>query len=166
MCVYILNQDLILVKDVRIRWWYMTSNYLRLYSTEILAACMALITSITLYLVTSYVNTCFTSYTYLIPSDRRCLTQCDFKICIKNTCQVQLKVECRLFFIVTYRKPLFKACLHNYFKSKIFLIMVVLKSPHCLLVLIKVFLSRSNIILFYNSYIWPHLDFCWISWGN
>jgi len=112
----------------------MTSNYLRLYSTETLAVCMALITSITLYLVTSYVNTCFTSYTYLIPCDRRCLTQCDFKICIKNTCQVQLKVECRLYFIVTYRKPLFKACLHNYFKSKIFLIMVVVKPPHCLMV--------------------------------
>ena len=27
------------------------------------------------------------------------------------------------------------------------------------------FLSRRN-ILFYNSYILPHLDFCWIIWGN
>ena len=31
---------------------------------------------------------------------------------------------------------------------------------------IKVFLSRRNRILFYNSYILPHLDFCWIIWGN
>ena len=31
---------------------------------------------------------------------------------------------------------------------------------------IKVFLSRRNSILFYNSYILPHLDFCCIIWGN
>ena len=31
---------------------------------------------------------------------------------------------------------------------------------------IKVFFSsRRNIILFYNSYILPHLDFCCIIWG-
>jgi len=30
----------------------------------------------------------------------------------------------------------------------------------------KVFLSRRNRILFYNSYILPHLDFCCIIWGN
>ena len=28
------------------------------------------------------------------------------------------------------------------------------------------FLSRRNRILFYNSSIWPHLDFCCIIWGN
>ena len=28
------------------------------------------------------------------------------------------------------------------------------------------FLSRRNRILFYNSYILPHLDFCCIIWGN
>ena len=31
---------------------------------------------------------------------------------------------------------------------------------------IKVFLSRRNSILFYNSYILSHLDFCCIIWGN
>ena len=31
---------------------------------------------------------------------------------------------------------------------------------------IKVFLSRRNIILFYNSYILPHLELCCIIWGN
>ena len=31
---------------------------------------------------------------------------------------------------------------------------------------IKVFLSRRNRILFYNSYILPHLDFCCIICGN
>jgi len=31
---------------------------------------------------------------------------------------------------------------------------------------IKVFLSRRNTILFYNSYILPHLDFCCIISGN
>ena len=31
---------------------------------------------------------------------------------------------------------------------------------------IKVFLSRRNRILFYNSYILPHLDLCCIIWGN
>ena len=31
---------------------------------------------------------------------------------------------------------------------------------------IKVFLSRRNRILFYNSYTLPHLDFCCIIWGN
>ena len=31
---------------------------------------------------------------------------------------------------------------------------------------IKVFLSRRNRILFYNSYILPHLDFCCIIGGN
>ena len=31
---------------------------------------------------------------------------------------------------------------------------------------IKVFLSRWNRILFYNSYILLHLDFCCIIWGN
>ena len=31
---------------------------------------------------------------------------------------------------------------------------------------IKVFLSRRNRILFYNSYILPHLDCCCIIWGN
>ena len=31
---------------------------------------------------------------------------------------------------------------------------------------IKVCLSRRNRILFYNSYILPHLDFCCIIWGN
>ena len=31
---------------------------------------------------------------------------------------------------------------------------------------IKVFLSRRNRILFYNSYILPYLDFCCIIWGN
>ena len=30
---------------------------------------------------------------------------------------------------------------------------------------IKVFLSRSNRILFYNSYNLPHLDLCCIIWG-
>jgi len=35
-----------------------------------------------------------------------------------------------------------------------------------LLSIIKVFLSRRNIILFYNSYILPHLDLCCIIWGN
>ena len=30
---------------------------------------------------------------------------------------------------------------------------------------IKVFLPRKNRILFYNSYILPHLDFCCIIWG-
>ena len=30
----------------------------------------------------------------------------------------------------------------------------------------QVFLSKRNIILFYNSYILPHLDFCCITWGN
>jgi len=29
-----------------------------------------------------------------------------------------------------------------------------------------VFLARRNRILFYNSYILPHLDFCCIFWGN
>ena len=31
---------------------------------------------------------------------------------------------------------------------------------------IKVFLSRRNRILFYNSYMLPHLDLCCIIWGN
>ena len=31
---------------------------------------------------------------------------------------------------------------------------------------INVFLSRRNRILFYNSYLLPHLDFCCIIWGN
>ena len=31
---------------------------------------------------------------------------------------------------------------------------------------IKVFLSRRNRILFYNSYILPHIDVCCIIWGN
>ena len=31
---------------------------------------------------------------------------------------------------------------------------------------IKVFLSRRNTILCYNSYLLPHLDFCCIIWGN
>ena len=31
---------------------------------------------------------------------------------------------------------------------------------------IKVYLSRRNRILFYNSYILPHLDCCCIIWGN
>ena len=31
---------------------------------------------------------------------------------------------------------------------------------------IKVFLSRRNRILFYNSYILPYLEFCCIIWGN
>ena len=31
---------------------------------------------------------------------------------------------------------------------------------------IKVFLSRRNRILFYNSYIWPHIDFRCFIWGN
>ena len=31
---------------------------------------------------------------------------------------------------------------------------------------IKVFVSRRNRILFYNSYILPYLDFCCIIWGN
>ena len=31
---------------------------------------------------------------------------------------------------------------------------------------IKVFLSRRNRILFYNSYNLPHLDLCCIIWGN
>ena len=32
--------------------------------------------------------------------------------------------------------------------------------------IIKIVLSRRNIILFYNSYILPHLDFCCIIWGS
>jgi len=35
-----------------------------------------------------------------------------------------------------------------------------------LLSIIKVFLSRRNRILYYNSYILPHLDLCCIIWGN
>jgi len=31
---------------------------------------------------------------------------------------------------------------------------------------LKLFLSRRNRILYYNSYILPHLDFCCIIWGN
>jgi len=31
---------------------------------------------------------------------------------------------------------------------------------------IKVCLSRRNRILFYNSYILPHLDVCCIIWGD
>ena len=30
----------------------------------------------------------------------------------------------------------------------------------------KVLLTRRNRILFYNSYILPHLNFCCIIWGN
>ena len=40
------------------------------------------------------------------------------------------------------------------------------KSYLFLLSRIKVFLSRRNGILFYNSYILPHLDCCCIIWGN
>ena len=51
----------------------------------------------------------------------------------------------------------------------ILILISLLKSVILILFLlsrIKVFLSRRNRILFYNSYHLPHLDFCWIIWRN
>ena len=45
-------------------------------------------------------------------------------------------------------------------------LITLLKKYLFLLSRIKVFLPRRNRILFYNSYILPHLDVCCIIWGN
>ena len=48
------------------------------------------------------------------------------------------------------------------------LIMFLKPATHIsyLLTRIKIYLSLQNRILFYNSYILPHLDYCCIIWGS
>ena len=64
-------------------------------------------------------------------------------------------------------KKLLGVTISNTLSAGMLTLITLLKSSYLfLLSRIKVFLSRRNRILFYSSYILPHLDLCCIIWSN
>ena len=81
------------------------------------------------------------------------LANCDHNTSI---CDSKIQIALLKNFLVSQLEIL--GCSHHLIKT--------CNSYLFLLSRIKVFLSKRNIILFYNSYIWTHLDFCCIIWGS